>query len=198
MEALENLQINRLLPDGKEAYVSQGEAFGNSMDFQDVDMDGRKELILNIGGTCMADMGVYVYQLDEGSGAEYPFRQELAIWPHATFYTNGLVTAMWSHNHGYSYNDEFWPFDIYVYEEETDVYVKRWKVDAWEKRLKEVDHNGIEFPDDIDLDKDGIVYRILNEETNELLLLDKEEYEDWFSERIKGAEEISINWNLLP
>ena len=65
MKALENLQINRLLPDGKEAYISEGNVFGNSMAFRDVDADGRKELILNIAGTCIGDMGLYVYQLDE-------------------------------------------------------------------------------------------------------------------------------------
>ena len=198
VKALENLQINRLLPDGKEAYISEGNVFGNSMAFRDVDMDGRKELILNIAGTCIGDMGLYVYQLDEGSGEKYLFRQELAIWPDATFYSNGLVMAMWSHNHGYSANDEFWPFDIYAYEKEADAYVKRWNVDAWEKQLKEVDYNGTEFPDDIDLDGDGMIYRILSEETNELLLKDKADYEEWFAERIAGAEKISINWNMLP
>jgi len=198
VKALENLQINRLLPDGKEAYISEGNVFGNSMAFRDVDMDGRKELILNIAGTCIGDMGLYVYQLDEGSGEKFLFRQELAIWPDATFYSNGLVMAMWSHNHGYSANDEFWPFDIYAYEKEADTYVKRWNVDAWEKQVKEVDYNGTEFPDDIDLDGDGMVYRMLSEETNELLLMDKADYEEWFAERIEGAEKISINWNRLP
>lgn len=198
VKALENLQINRLLPDGKEAYISEGNVFGNSMAFRDVDADGRKELILNIAGTCIGDMGLYVYQLDEDSGEEYLFYQELAIWPDATFYSNGLVMAMWSHNHGYSANNEFWPFDIYAYEKEADAYVKRWNVDAWEKQLKEVDYNGTEFPDGIDLDGDGMVYRILSEETNELLLMDKADYEEWFAERIEGAEKISINWNSLP
>ncbi len=197
VSALQKLEIAGLLPDGKEAYVSEGEVFGNSVAFRDVDMDNQKELLLNVGGTCMADMGLYVYQLDEGPGAEYKFRQELAIWPHTTFYSNGIVTAMLSHNHGYSANDEFWPFDIYVYENETDAYVRGWSVDAWEKWLKEVDYEGIVFPDEIDTDRDGMVYRIRIEKTGELLLMDRADYEKWFAERIEGAEEIPIVWREI-
>lgn len=198
MTALQKLEIGGLLPDGSEAYVSEGEAFENSVAFLDIDMDGSKELLLNVGGTCMADMGLYVYQLDESLAGEHKFRQELVIWPSATFYTNGIVTAMLSHNHGYSANDEFWPYDIYVYDKETDVYVKLWGVDAWEKRLKEVDVDETVFPDVIDTDEDGMVYRIRSEETGELILLDKEEYKEWFAELIKGAEENQIQWIEIP
>lgn len=196
--ALQNLEVSRLLPDGKAAYVGDGEAFDNSMAIQDVDMDGQKELLLNIGGTCMADMGFYVYQFDESLDDMYKFRQELVVWPSATFYTNGIVIAELSHNHGYSANDEFWPYHIYDYSSETDEYVKLWEVDAWEKRLRETDHQGVKFPDSIDIDGDGMVYRIYVEETGELMLMDSADYKEWVSEQIKDGEEIEILWREIP
>ncbi len=128
----------------------------------------------------------------------YPFRQELAIWPHASFYKNGIVLAKLSHNHGYSDTMEFCPFDVYDYDETSDTYHKIWSVDGWEKRLRETDYDGIDFPKDIDLDGDGMVYRIRNEATGELLLKDKAEYESWLEELTKDSEEMKIAWSEIP
>ena len=40
---------------------------------------------------------------------------------------------------------------VIFYDEENDVYVKVWGVDAWEKRFIEVDAAGTVFPDAIDI-----------------------------------------------
>ncbi len=199
--ALNRLENAGILPDGSEAYVSEGEASGNRVAFQDVDMDGQNELLLDIGGTCMADMGIYVYQYDESLDDldnALKFRRELVVWFEQTFYSNGIVIAKWSHNHGYSDTDKFWPYDVYSYSNEIDEYVKMWNVDAWEKRRREVDYDGKAFPDSVDTDKDGMVYRICAEETGELTLLDSAEYTEWLEELLKEAEEIPILWKEIP
>ena len=199
--ALNRLENAGILPDGSEAYVSEGEASGNRVAFQDVDMDGQNELLLDIGGTCMADMGIYVYQYDESLhdlDNALKFRRELVVWFEQTFYSNGIVIAKWSHNHGYSDTDKFWPYDVYGYNAGTDEYIKMWNVDAWEKRRREVDYDGKAFPDSVDTDKDGMVYRICAEETGELTLLDGAEYTEWLEELLKEAEEIPILWKEIP
>ena len=145
----------------------------------------------------MADMGYYVYQFDESLDDMYQFRQELVVWPSATFYSNGIIIAECSHNHGYSDNGEFWPYYIYDYSGEPDEYVKLWEVDAWEKRLYEKDYQGVKFPDNIDIDGDGMVYRISVEETGELMLMDGADYKDWVSEQIEDGEEIEIVWREI-
>lgn len=61
-----------------------------------------------------------------------------------------------------------------------------------------VDYDGIAFPDKVDTNKDGMVYRIRSEETDELILLDSAEYTEWLEDLLKGAEEIQVQWKEIP
>ena len=198
IKAIDRLINDRLLPDGQEAYVGEGKGAGNKAVFMDIDQDGRKELLLDIGGTCMADMGIYVYQLNESLGEANQFGRELVAWFDTDFYTNGLAVEQASHNHGYSDLPDFWPCSVAKYDAKADAYKDIWDVDAWEKSRREEDRDGNPFPDDIDTDGDGVVYRITNMETGELIMMDKEDYQFWCSSLLQGAEMIKIPWVHLP
>ena len=198
IKAIDSLINDRLLPDGQAAYVGDGEVDRNRVAFMDIDQDGRKEFLLDIGGTCMGDMGIYVYQLNESLDEDNRFGRELAAWFDAKFYTNGLAVEQASHNHGYSDLPDFWPYSVAKYDAKADAYKDIWDVDAWEKERCEKDRRGTLFPDDIDTDGDGVVYRITNMETEELIMLDKEEYHSWGNSLLQSAEVIKIPWVQLP
>ena len=198
IKAIDSLVNERLLPDGQAAYVGDGEVDRNRVAYMDIDQDGRKELLLDIGGTCMGDMGIYVYQLNESLVEDNRFGRELAAWFDTDFYTNGLAVEQASHNHGYSDLPDFWPYSVAKYDAKADAYKDVWDVDAWEKKRCEKDRSGNLFPDDIDIDGDGVVYRITNMETGELMMMDKEDYQSWSRGLFQGAEVIKIPWVQIP
>lgn len=188
--AVENLIKKGILPDGQDAYVGHAEdAWPNHMALSDIDGDGKEELLLSIGGTCMADTCLYIFQYDEGSGE---FRRELAVWPRVDFYTNGLVVEEASHNHGMSGNDDFWPYSVSCYDSDTDLYQTIFEVDGWEKEYRPTDYDGNAFPDEMDIDGDGFVYRITEKSEDELTILDNTDYEAWFENLIGDAGIIQI------
>lgn len=189
-DALENLNKNGILPDGQDAYVGYvKDAWPNKAALCDIDGDGQDELILSVGGTCMADCCLYVFQYD---GESETFQCELAVWPCVSFYTNGVVVEQASHNHGLSYNVDFWPYSVICYDFNTDLYQRLFEVDGWEKEYYPVDYDGNDFPDEADADGDGFLYRITDENDDKLTILDGSDYEIWFDNLIGDAKEIQI------
>ena len=96
-------------------------------------------------------------------------------------------------------SDDFWPYNLYEYQEESDAYKAVAQVDGWTKTFKE-EHDGIPFPDEIDEDGDGMVYLIMAEAYNlkEAEMLDRKDYDAWRASYLEGASEAEIpSWEDL-
>lgn len=183
-----------ILPDGSELeYQGMESAAQNSFALADVDGDGQEELLLFWGNASMAGMKGIVFGYADG--AVYT---ELEEFPMLTFYNNGYVKAEWSHSQGLE--GEFWPYNIYRYDAENDVYQYWGGADAWDKSVGEENLNGEPFPSDIDVDGDGILYYLLPADWNgqyDKYLVDGSDYENWRSAYMSDGEEIEISGRKL-
>lgn len=178
-----------ILPDGTPLdWTDTESAAKNDFILYDVDGDGREELLLYWGNASMAGMGLHVF--DYADGAVY---EELCVFPLATFYSNGVVKVDWSHNQGLAGNTDFWPYDLYAYDAETDTYQPAGSVDAWSSEQPAAAE---EFPTDIDADGDGMVYFLLPADWDGSYsggyLADGAEYEAWWSSCLDGGSALII------
>ena len=116
--------------------------------------------------------------------------------PLKLFYDNGIIKAKASHNHGNG--GEFWPYTLYSYNSETDIYDQIASVDAWDKTITAEDSQGNRFPDSIDLDGDGIVYYIIPyAQSDDVLPIDNAQYDKWCQSYIGNAVEVQIPYQKL-
>ena len=152
-EALETLYQQHRYPDGEEADFSaeEGTETKNSFALCDVDGDGQEELILHMMETIMAWQTEAVYRYDAEAGV---LAGELTEYPAVTYYANGYAVALWSHNQGAS-DENFWPYNLYAYSQDTKTYELVASVDAWAKAR---DQHG--YPDKIDAEGAGSVYLV--------------------------------------
>lgn len=184
-----------LLPDGSMLDYTGMEAAGeNSFAIMDIDNDGQEELLLFWENASMAGMLECVFGYADGS-----IYKEQAEFPGQIFYDNGIIEAGWSHNQGPA--GEFWPYNLYRYDAESDIYLFLGGADAWDKRAAEESYEGVPFPADIDADGDGIVYYIFpadwNGQYDDIPPVDGADYESWRNTYIDGAKEIQIPYQKL-
>lgn len=186
---VEKLYTTYTLSDGTEL------GYGDAMDLSenkfaicDIDRDGKEELVILWTTTYTAGMAGIIYGFDSASGA---VKTELLEFPAQTFYDNGIVRVELSHNHGLAGNiDDFWPHTFYQYDKESDAYVVIAEVDAWNKEYYELDYDGTPFPGDVDVDGDGILYRVTIGDSEKLM--DLEEYDKWQDSVIGTAKKVEI------
>lgn len=183
-KALLQLIDDRIFPDGTEADYEEGSHFA----VQDIDGDGRDELLISYAANTMAGMKLGIYDYEENSGELY---EEFGEFPFAVFYDNNIVTADASHNHGKSFMDDFWPYSLYQYDAAADRYQLIAGVDAWQKEYIEEG-----FPAETDGDGNGIVY-CLSDGAGEESYLDDADYQAWRSEYLEGAEILQIDWKAF-
>ncbi len=190
--ALEKIVNDRILPDGSA--LDYDDSFGalseNRFAVCDVDGDGKNELIFSIVNAPSVGMSETIYGYDAKDGSFYP---KLTEFPAISYLENGFLKAGWSHNQGLA-NPDNWPYTLYRYDTESDSYKVIAGVDSWDKSISE-DFNGNAFPDDIDINGDGIVYLI--ERGNTTDTVSQEDYENWYKETIGDAAEISIPYQEL-
>lgn len=183
-----------ILPDSSVLeYEGMEFAADQSFALADVDGDGQEELLLFWENATMAGMLGAVFGCD--GGAVY---EELVEFPALAFYDNGIVQAEWSHNQGFA--GEFWPYNLYSYDAEEDVYQPVGSVDAWDKRVSERDYEGAPFPADIDADGDGVVYYLCSagwDGRDDPPLVDGPDYESWRAAYLDGAEKLDIPFQKL-
>lgn len=127
--------------------------------FCDVDGDGSKELLLLLRisvqpYTCIFD---YDAKMDE-----VYLEARTAPIEEVRFFDNGIMELDFDHNQGVGPEDWsiFYPYEVQVYDWRSDSYLRWSAVDAWDKKSNPTDHNGIPFPDEVDLDGDGIIYQV--------------------------------------
>ena len=136
-------------PGGYIGTVEEREAMAeNQFAVCDVDGDGREELVLQyLTANMVAGMRALIYDTDENGGLRLQFSE----FPNLTFYANGAIQAGWSHNQGLA--GDFWPYTLYVYDPEGDLYRDVGSVDAWSR-----DYQPQNYPADTDTSQSGFVY----------------------------------------
>lgn len=185
--ALRKIYDEHVLPDGKEL-ESAWDFSENEFAIYDIDLDGREELIFKYITTAVAGMTEFIYDYDEESGK---LRQQFVEFPGLTFYENGNIEAGWSHNQGLA--GDFWPYTMYQYNREADNYTAVGSVDAWDKSFWRTDYAGEPFPEEIDVDKDGIVYFLLVDGNYGYENpVDSKEYNKWHDTYTGGVEPIEV------
>ena len=192
--ALENLIQNHIFPDGAVAELSgSGDMAQNQFALYDVDNDGKEELLLMFTNTYMASKAGYVFAYDAETKK---LKTELCEFPMLTFYDNGTIKAVWSHNQGLG--GDFWPYNLYQYAPDSDSYVLVGRVDAWDKNLTETDNQKNPFPSDIDKSGTGFVYYIMEDgQYDNTHPVDASEYNAWVNGYIGNASEINIQYKDL-
>ena len=187
--ALEDLAQNHLLPSGQDCgFIDGCDISANQFAVYDLDADGREELLILYTSTYTAGMTGAVYDYDRETGL---LREQFCQFPLLTFYDNGMVRADWSHNQGAA-GDALWPYTLWRWDPETDSYSAVGMVDAWDKSLHEV-YDGRDFPDEADLDGDGVVYYLMEYGDYSLESpVDGEQYGQWRDSFLDGAAELEL------
>ena len=119
--------------------------------------------------------------------------EEFSEYLGVTFYSNGMIEVMKSHNHGLaSMSEDFWPYALYQYDSKNDCYIKIADVDAWEQTYQS-EYDGVEFPKEADIDGDGLLYYIMKDDKYEYQNpIDTEAYKNWRDSYLLGAVEVQI------
>lgn len=171
--------------------VAEREAMAeNQFAVCDVDGDGREELIIQyITANMVAGMRALIYDTDENGGLRLQFSE----FPNLTFYDNGAIQAGWSHNQGLA--GDFWPYTLYTYNPESDLYRDVGSVDAWSR-----DFQPQNYPADTDTSGTGFVYYVYRDMGTEYGVIppvDESEYLQWREEYLSGAAELELPWQSL-
>ena len=180
-------------PEARDLGYDGSDMGQNKFAIFDIDGDGNEELVFIYTTTYNAGMSLMIYDFDSTTGM---IREEFFQYPSVNFYDNGIIKADASHNHGMG--GEFWPYTLYGYNPETDIYDQIASVDAWDKTITEEDSQGNRFPDSIDQDGDGIVYYIIPyAQSEDVLPVDNAQYDEWCQSYIGNAVEAQIPYQEL-
>lgn len=188
LEVLEQIRTEGQDPNGMAYSIEASRNFENNcFAISDVDNDGKQELLFNFNESFTAGMWEVVYAYDEETDT---LREELTCWVSTAYYGNGVVKVEMSHNHGKDpYGRGVWPYMVYMYDVEEDSYQLRYTVDSWDGQLYGEEFPG-EFPVELDVDGDQLLYCITAENTDTVknedtvgnedgMILDGEEYDAW-------------------
>ncbi len=156
----------------------------------DIDGDGIDELLTEYSTGAAGEQSIVIYGFDLDKNKTV---KELQGWYGATFYDNGTVRILTSNNHGKA-GDILWPYYLYQYDPETDTYARIALVAAWARQEAER-WNGVSFPEEADLDGDGIVY--YQDFPPKAEPMDGPAFDAWLDTYLGGAEKIEIPWQPL-
>ncbi len=200
IKALEDIYFDQNFPGGMQGDLQPEDADISENKFAvcDIDSDGKEELIISYITTYMAGMVEAVYAYDSGTGE---LRQEFLGFPLLTYYDNEVIEEKASHNQGMASDGgadgNFWPYSLHRYDPVADTYVSVAYVDAWSKGYNEKDWNGNPFPEEADIDGDGVVYYIMEGDYQLVNPKDGEEYNQWRDSCLKGAKQLEIPYRNL-
>lgn len=186
-EILSHIYYQHRLIDGTDLRWND-DAGVNRYAIYDFDGDGKEELLFSSDASAPVVMGgiMYAYNPETDEVKEEYLTSIIGV-----IYDNGIIRQAALHNH--SLGLEFWPYNLYEYDKSMDEYVSIGFVTAWEKDYMESNEYGMPFPMEQDLDGDGVIYYILDDET----AYTKAEYEEWEQNYFNGATAIDIPWQSL-
>lgn len=199
IRAIKELYYNHKLPDCNEfedpKNIENYDMTENRFAICDIDSDGKDELLIALTHFPMAAMRTIIYDYDSYTNK---FREQITEFNWMNFYDNGILEAMWSHNQGVA-GDALWPYTMYKYDVNSDSYKVVAQVDAWNKLFADTNwltETFVEFPNEIDLDEDGIVYYITPDGNLDLTkVVDSKEYNDWREANIpEGTKKIEVSY----
>ena len=196
LNAVEKLENTGYLPNGDYCYVDNGIGFEKQKELAypdeyiiyDINDDGIDELLIGVEGTCNSDSAQYIYRFSEK-------KEELELlfdyYYGCRFYENGLIYAPASHS-GYTYNDDFWPYEVYRYNEMENMYECIASVEELDLNACPEYKDNFPFKDDKDGDKKIYFVRFYEDS----LRLDEGEYNDW-KEKLFESDLFELNWHTL-
>ncbi len=192
ISALEQLIYQKITPNG-EKWICGTQEYA----IFDIDRDGEKELIIRQDQFSVASLNVTVYDYDEKLNE---LRIEYIGYPSHTFYENGVIVTMASHNHGPSWPaDDFWPYSVHRYNKELDLYEEIAYVEGCLKEPDNEIYEGRMFPYEADLDGDGMVYYIMTDDEYSLENpVDNAAYNAWREAAVGISSEIIFSYKRLP
>lgn len=174
----------------------------------DVNGDGLIELLFRYTAADMAGMCEYVWVYDKHDVHAHGVELwcEGRFFPDTTYYENGYMTALWSHNQVGSVT--IWPYTLNRYNAKTDAYEEIAGSLSWEKQIRSTNPLTDEgaFPDDADADGDGVVYLLWTDSGDvgdgmrgfrRIEYLDNAAYDAWVESWRGGAEEIVPDWQAF-
>lgn len=171
--------------DGKEFTFSTEKGHVDGVfALYDVDDDGSVELLLNCTDDSLKRTFAYIWGYQNESAYV-----ELCGGPLMNYYDNGIIEDGWSYKSELS--GDFFPYSVYSYDSRIDAYKNYGAVDAWDKKISEVNSEGKSFPNSIDVDEDGIVYYILPSDWDgdyDMEPVDGEEYNKWRNAYLNGVQ----------
>lgn len=190
---LNNAMQYHTFPEARDLGYDGSDMAQNKFALFDIDRDGNIELLFRYTTTYNGGMSEMIYDFDSITGM---VREQFFQYPLVTYYDNGIIKADASHNHGNG--GEFWPFTLYCYNPETDIYDQFASVDAWDKSIAQQDAQGNQFPESIDQDGDGLVYYIIPyAQTEDVEPVDNVQYEQWYKSCMGDANQIQIPYQKL-
>lgn len=187
VEILSHIYYQHRLIDGTDLMWTDDVAV-NQYAICDFDGDGREELLFSSNASSPTIMGGIMYDYNP---VTEEIKEEYVTSIVGIFYDNGVIKQNVLHNHGLG--SEFWPYIIYEYDISADEYIIVGQVTTWEKGYREHDDVGNPFPDEQDVDADGIIYYIFDDETP----YTKQEYEEWEQNYFNGVHEINVQWETF-
>lgn len=199
IKAIKELYYNHKLPDGSlledPMYTENYDMSENRFAICDIDSDGKDELLIALTHFPMAAMRTIIYDYDSYTNK---FREQITEFNWMNFYNNGVLEAMWSHNQGVA-GDALWPYTMYKYDIDSDSYKVVAQVNAWNKLFADtnwITETYAEFPSEIDVDQDEIVYYITLDGNLDLTkVVDLKEYEEWRREYIpESTKKIEVSY----
>lgn len=190
-DAIHDLEEQGLYPDGSTSADKGTDSFYtedyyvDQYAILDVDNDGAEELILRHEDDCMAGMFTAIYSFDVETET---LRTELVEWPGLYFYDHGLIRADASHNHT---NGDSWPYVLYCYDKEQDLYVPESAAHSWKQALKPEG-----YPAEADTSGTGSVYFVNDAENmlDESNPMDEADYLAWEQGWQADAQELQLDW----
>lgn len=195
---LTDILENDVYPDGTSCgYDGFYPLSDNKFAVFDIDQDGKKELIICYTTSSMAGMRETIYDYEEDTDSVW---EEYAGFPMVTFYENGLLEEGASHNHGMAPMGDFWPYMVYRYDHETDIYDCIFTVDAWEKEYRVEDYDGNPYPEEVDAEQEGIVFYIMKGaeyDMSSVTPVNRNDYEAWRENWGLGGREMEFSMQDL-
>lgn len=153
----------------------------------DVDGDGREELLVENGSGVTASQYGIIYDYHWDTGVTYIQGE---VMSQTVFYSNGFMIQPLSHNQGLG--RDVYPSIYTQYDKETDSYHSLGTIETWEKAYRSENYEGQPFPDAQDLDQDGVIYYIFDNEPKT-----KADYEAVLQTYIGDAQELQLEWKSI-